>query len=212
MRLGRRRLSGGFTVMEMITVIFIIGLILSLLGFEFVSVIDKTMHTRANTDAESQARIIMSKVETHMRTAYFDYVDYNGPTASPNPVISPLPGSAATDFVIFYRVHAGALATTPPTACPAGPLVGAPCPPFDQVTIQFSPNTPGELDEDITEVSTGNVEPPIVLGTNVSSFQVTGISPSQYQLTLTVSQPSGHCVNNQCSFTLSDVVYVGGQE
>jgi len=213
MRQARNRRNYGFTLVEMITVVAVFGLILTLLGLEFVSVVDHTLHTRASTDAESQARIIMSKVETHLRTAYFDYTDFPSATATPA-VASPLPASSATPaaFVTFYRVTPGSMATTPPTCAPSSPLKGALCPPFDLVTIQINPLIPGELDEIVTQLPSGVVEPTIVLGTNVSNFGVTPVSSNRYDLSLTVTEPSTHCSGDACSFTLNDIVYVGGQD
>jgi prepilin-type N-terminal cleavage/methylation domain-containing protein len=206
--------SRGFTLVEMITVVAILGLILTLLGYEFLSVISDTLRTRANTDAESQARVIMQKIDTHLRVAYYDYVD-NPTPKTVEPVVSPLPQSSATPvpYVVFYRVAAGGLANTTPQFCPAGtPIAGAPCPPFELVTIQLNPLNPGELDELITELPTMLQEPPIVLGSNVTNFGVTAISLDEYNVSLTVTQPSSpnHCANNSCSFTLDDNVFVGG--
>jgi prepilin-type N-terminal cleavage/methylation domain-containing protein len=206
----------GFTLVEMITVVFILGLILTLLSYEFLSVIDDTLRTRSNTDAESQARVIMQKIETHMRVAYYDYVDM--PPGSPIPVVSPLPQGSATPapYVVFYRVSAGGLANTTPRQCGPGvgnsALTGAPCPPFELVTIQLNPLNPGELDELITDLPSMVQEPPIVLGTNVTSFGVTAISYDEYNVSLTVTQPSSpnYCANQNCSFTIDDNIYVGG--
>jgi prepilin-type N-terminal cleavage/methylation domain-containing protein len=212
-----RRLSRGFTLVEMITVVAILGLILTLLGYEFLSVISDTLRTRANTDAESQARIIMQKIDTHLRVAYYDYVDNPNPLVA-EPIVSPTPmpvSATPVPYVVFYRVKAGGLANTTPILCPKGyPIAGAPCPPFELVTIQLNPLNPGELDELITELPTMLQEPPIVLGTNVTNFGVTAVSTDEYNITLTVTQPSSpnHCVDNSCSFTIDDNVFVrGGQ-
>lgn len=196
----------GFTLVEMITVVAIIGLILSLLSLEFISVVNSTLHSRANTDAQSQARVIMSKVETHLRNAYFDYSDY-GLTQSPAPVISPVPVSSA-GYVLFYRTVPGQLSKTTPT-CPSS---NEPCPQFESVLIQINPKVPGELDEIVTPQPSGPAQPATVLGTNVTGFTVTAEDQDRYDVSLTVSEPSGHCVNDVCSFTLNDIVYVGGTQ
>lgn len=160
----------------------------------------------------------MSKVETHLRTAYYDYVD--APAGSPNPVVAPVPGpSTPSTFVTFYRVQPGQMPNPAPT-CPGSSLKGAPCPPFELVTIQLNPLTPTELDEIVTLEPSGKVEPTTILGNNVSNFGVTAVEDSsgvgvpggEYDIALTVTEPSNHCVNDQCSFTLNDVVYLGGQQ
>ena len=87
------------------------------------------------------------------------------------------------------------------------------CPPFELVTIQLNPLNKTELDEVVTQLPSGIVEPTIVLGTNVTQFLVTPVSSNRYDLTLTVSEGNNsHCVGNACSFTLNDIVYVGGQD
>lgn len=212
-RREKLRSAGGFTLVEMLVVISVFGLILTLIGLEFVSVVDNTLHTRANTDAESQARIVMGKVTTHMRTAFFDVTD--AVPGSPRPVASPYQTSAP--YVTFYRVAKGGLGGPIPP-CPAGGIHngGEPCPPYELVTIQMNALNPGELDEIITSMPGGNAQPPIILGRNVTSFIVTSptTSSTQYNIDLTVSVPSGHCggPTKSCSFTLDNVVYVGGSE
>jgi type II secretory pathway pseudopilin PulG len=200
-----RREQRGTTIIELMTVVVIVGLILTLLGFEFVSVVNSTLHSRANTDAESQARVIMSKVETHMRNAYFDYTDFSV-NGTPDPVISPVPG-ASSGYVLFYRTVPGQL-TPATTTCGNN----EPCPQFESVLIEMNPLVPGELDEIDTPQPNGPSKPAIVLGTNVSNFTVTGEANNRYDIAITVSEPSGHCVNQACSFQLNDVVYVGGTQ
>ena len=202
---AKRRATRGFTLVEMVTVVAVIGLILTLLGLEFVSVVNSTLHSRANTDAESQARVIMSKVETHMRNAYFDYTDFSV-SGTPDPVISPVPGSSA-GYVLFYRTVPGQL--TPGTQTCGN---NEPCPLFESVLIQMNPIVPGELDEIDTPQPGGPAQPTTVLGTNVSNFTVTAEAADRYDVSITVSEPSGHCVNQACTFQLNDVVYVGGTQ
>ena len=209
-RLARKRVRG-FGIIDTLVAVAMFGLILTLIGLEFVGVVDDTLHTRANTDAESQARVIMAKVTSHMRTSFFDYTDFPAqPTALP--VVSPTP-TASAGYVTFYRVSKGSLAGPIPT-CTAGPgqNAGAPCPSFELVTIQMNPLKPGELDEIITPMPSGVAQPPIVLGRNVSAFTVTAQSATQYNVALTVSIPSSHCAGavRSCSFTLDSVVYIGG--
>jgi|GEM_PF-2200539 len=210
----RPKRSSGFTLVELLVAIAVLGLILTFIGLEFVSVVDNTLHTRASVDAEAQARIVMAKVSGQMRGAYFDETDY--PTAAPAQqlaVVSPIPVPSAspTGLVVFYRVSKGGLATIPVT-CATGANQGAPCPPFELVTIQMSTTNPGELDEIVTAQPAGSPSSPTPIGQNVTNFGVTGISKNEFDVTLTVTQPSSRCVSDACSFTLNNVIYVGGQE
>lgn len=209
------RRSAGFTLIETCVAIAIFGLVLTAIGLEFVSVVDHTLHTRADSDAESQARLIMARVSGHMRTAYFDVTDFpTMPAVKAVPVVSPVPLSSPTSSVTFYRVSKGGLATPVPVCSPGTPNQGSPCPPFELVTIALSTSNPGELDEMIAPQGAGAGAPssPMPIGNNVTNFGVTALSNKQYNVTITVSEPSGHCVANACSFTLDNVIYVGGQE
>jgi prepilin-type N-terminal cleavage/methylation domain-containing protein len=208
MKRPNRKTSSGFTLVEMIVAVSIFGLILALIGFEFVSVVDKTLHTRANTDAEAQARLAMAKVSKDMRSGYFDYKDY--PAATPYPILSPLPGASA-GYVAFYHVSKGGLGSIPGT-CTTSPNIGIPCPPFELVTIQMSPTTPGELDEITIPQPGGIPSSPMPLAQHVSVFTVFALSSAEYDVKITVAQPSGHCVANACTFTLDNILYVGGQK
>jgi prepilin-type N-terminal cleavage/methylation domain-containing protein len=217
MRRFRTAQESGFTLVETIVAVSIVGLILTLVGLEFVGTVNHMLHTRAQTDAESQARVIMSKIDTQMRSAYFDWTDFPLPSGSPLAVVSPQPApSASADYIAFYRVSAGGMPVPVPTASPGTINAGAPAPPYDLVTIQMSTTKPGELDEIISPPLGGPPSSPIPLGQNVSAFVVTfvntTVSGSRYDVQLTVSEPSGQCVNNACAYTLNDTVYIGGQQ
>src|SRR5579872_274965 len=199
---GRLRHNRGFTLVEMLTVLVVLGLVLSMIGLEFYGVVSNTLHTRANMDAESIARLGMSKVSNEMRLAFPDTTDN---LALPAVV---QPAATAGPVADFFKVHQGSLGQPIPV-CPALSLnPGAPCPPYDEVVIQINPKVPGELDEIITPVK-GKTLPAIVLARNVTGFSVTP-SGTQYDVEITVTAPSSHCVSNGCSFTLDNAIYVGG--
>jgi type II secretory pathway pseudopilin PulG len=204
----KRRHAGGFSIIETLIAVAVVGLILTLIGLEFVGVVDDTLHTRANTDAESQARLIMARVSTRMRTSFYDVTD-NIP--GPLPVVSPVATSAP--YVTFYRVRPGGLQGPIPLCTPGNAHSGGePCPPFELVTIQMNPIKPGELDEIITPQPGGTAGLPNILGRNVTSFTVTAQSSTQYNVEVRVSIPSSHCSGpaRTCTFTLDNVVYIGG--
>src|ERR1700736_2279662 len=212
-----RRQDAGFTLVETIVAVSIFGLVLTLIGLEFVGVVNHTLHTRADTDAEAQARLVMAKVSTQMRSAYFDWTDYPTQLAiNALPVISPTPGVLATatpaNFVAFYRVSKNELSVIPPVCTPPASNAGAPCPKFDLVTIQMSTTKPGELDEIVTQMPSGVPSSPMPIGQHVTAFDVTPIAESsdkggQYEVRVTVTQPSGQCVGNACTFTLDNIIY-----
>src|SRR5579872_4308126 len=198
--------SRGFTLLEMLTVVVVVGLVLSMMGLEFYGVVSNTLHTRANMDAETMARLAAAKVNKEMRLAAQDTTDNLAQPAivQPGGATKPTPGPIAE----FYRVQQGSLGQAIPI-CGGTINPGAPCPPFDDVVIQIDPKVPGELDEIVTPVKTGIAETPIVLARNVTGFTVTP-NGSQYDLAITITTPSTHCVSNGCSFTINTAVYSGG--
>jgi prepilin-type N-terminal cleavage/methylation domain-containing protein len=202
----------GFTLVEMIVVVAVIGLILSLVSLEFISVVSTVLHTRANTDAESQARTAMSKIGSQVRSSYWDYVDY--PPFQDTGVASPQPGTTTVPYIAFYRVTPGSLVSMPNPCTSPGVNFGAPCPPFELVTIELSATTPGELDEIITPQPNGPPSSPMPIAYNVSDFEVTSVSSAgftnKYDIRLQVSQPSTHCTSNSCTYTLDNVIFAGG--
>ena len=131
----------------MMTVIIILGLVLSMIGLEFYGVVSNTLHTRANMDAESMARITMSKVSNEMRLAFPDFTDNLPQKAVVQPGGLPAtPGPIAE----FFTVQPGSLVPGAPICGPTHPNANGPCPPFNDVVIQINPKIPGELDETVT--------------------------------------------------------------
>ncbi len=219
-----RRGSRGFTLAEMLTATAIIGLMLVLLGYEFDHALEHLLHTRSNRDMESTARLTMSKVTNSLRTASPWVFVTPGPPPTPDPnqvIVNPLPvatpGATAT-AISFYRVQPGSLADPAKIGTDA---TGAPSLAYDLVTIQRSTNpcnpgcadpSPDYLVESAINEATGSPEVPIVLGKDVTDFQVTAIGSkeaAQVNVTLTVGADSSRC-DPDCTYTTSSSVYVGG--
>src|SRR5579864_3461494 len=155
----------GFTLIEMLVVVGVLALILGMIGLEFVGVVSHTLHTRANTDAQAQSRLIMTKVTDEMHAAFPDVTDCPsfpdakcGVPYGQLVVVQPAPNSTPGPIAQFYRVHQGAL-NSPVHQC----ADTRPCPPYDEVTILINPLVPGELDE-IVAPALGGLATTTVLG------------------------------------------------
>jgi prepilin-type N-terminal cleavage/methylation domain-containing protein len=215
----------GFTLVETLTAVAIIGLILLLIGYEFDAIIGHSIHTRSNRDMETNARIAISKVTNRLRTASPWVI--GTPTPAPpavaervilNPVPAPLPGATGT-ILQFYRVHPGSLANPATIPTPGN----VPYPPYDIVTIQRStcPNppcsdpSPNYLVETATDAQTGSPsEAPLVLANDVTAFLVTATGDPKGQsakidVSLTVRSTSPKC-GPHCAYTTGSSVWVGG--
>src|ERR1700680_843578 len=105
----------GFTLVETLISVAIIGLILLLIGYEFDAIIGHSIHTRSNRDMETSARLAISKVTNRLRTASPWVI--GTPTPAPpavaerviiNPVPTGAPGTTGR-FLQFYRVPPGSL-------------------------------------------------------------------------------------------------------
>ena len=215
----------GFTLVETVVSVVIIGLILLLIGYEFDAIIGHSIHTRSDRDMETNARFAINKVTNRLRTASPWVI--GTPTPAPPAVaeqviIAPVPtGPPGTTGTVlqFYRVHPGSIAN--PAAIPTPG--GVPYPPYDLVTIQRSncpappcaDPSPNYLVETATDAQTGTAsETPLVLAYDVTAFVVTATGDSKGQsakidISLTVKSTSPRC-GPKCAYTTSSSVYVGG--
>jgi prepilin-type N-terminal cleavage/methylation domain-containing protein len=218
-----KRISGrGFTLVEMLTSVAIVGLILVLIGYEFDASLNNLLHTRSNRDMESSARLVMSKVTNRLRGASPWAFNPSPPPSqlAHEVILSPVPAqSPATSNVLqFYRVHPGSLVTA--SGIPKD-TNGLPDPPYDIVTIQrttcptigCTDLSPNYLVETAVDALTGSqAETPLVLGKDVTSFSVTAkgaISPAQVDVSLSVVSSGPRC-DNKCSYTTNSSIWVGG--
>jgi prepilin-type N-terminal cleavage/methylation domain-containing protein len=222
MSTARGRLNRGFTLVEMITSVAIVGLILVLIGYEFDASLGNLIHTRSNRDMESNARVVMSKVTNRLRSASpWVFNPSPPPTGSHQVILSPVPATsppATSNVLQFYRVRPGSLVNAGGIHTDAD---GLPDPPYDIVTIQRSTcptigctdPSPNYLVESAVDAQTlAQTEPPMVLGKDVTNFLVTAtgpVSPAQVDISLTVASTSSRC-DAKCSYTTNSSIWVGG--
>jgi prepilin-type N-terminal cleavage/methylation domain-containing protein len=223
--MAKRTSIRGFTLVEMLTAVAIIGLILLLMGYEFDGIIAHSLHTRSNRDLETNARFAINKVTNRLRTAtpWVIGTPTPAPPAVPEQVIiSPVPASTpgTTGTVLqFFRVHPGSLIN--PAAIPSPG--NAPYPPYDIVTIQrqncptppCADKSPNYLVETAQDAQTGAPsETPLVLASDVIGFQVTATGDSkgtsaEIDISLTVRTTDLKC-GPRCTYTTGSSVWVGG--
>lgn len=233
MRRKRQALRRGFTLVEMLTVVAIVGLMLLLIGYELDSTIHGYFHDRSNMDTQAQSRLVMTKVVNRLRGASpWEFASAPTPSASgqPHPVILyPVPGPSPAPTgtsLQFYRPHPGSLSLATAIPTPSN----APDPPYDIVTIQRSTcpfvgckdPSPNYLVETAIDAKSGlQSQQPLVLGTNVTDFTVSAqgkVSPALVTVSITVENTTPGCHPAVpppspppfCNYTAQDTVWVGG--
>jgi prepilin-type N-terminal cleavage/methylation domain-containing protein len=226
--------SRGFTLVEMLTVVVIVGLIMLLIGYELDSTISGYFHDRNNMDTQTESRLVMTKVVNRLRGASpWEFFSAPSPSASGGPhqvILIPAPGPSPAPTATslqFYRPHPGSLSLA--TAIPTSPA-GAPDPPYDIVTIQRATcpfvgckdPSPNYLVETAVDASTDlPSEQPVVLGSNVTDFTVSAqgnVSPALVTVSITVQNTAPGCHPAVpppspppfCNYTAQDTVWVGG--
>ena len=224
----------GFTLVEMLTVVAILGLIIVLIGYEFDSTIGSYFHDRANMDTQAQSRLVMTKVVNRLRGASpWEFASNPSPVPSGQPhaviiypVPAPTPAPTATSLT-FYRPHPGSLSLATTVPLSSG---GAPDPPYDVVTIQRSkcpfvgckdPSPNYLVETAVDGVTNAQSETPVVLGSNVTDFSVSAqgtVSPALVTVSITVQNTAPGCHPAVpppspppfCNYTAHDTVWVGG--
>ena len=218
----------GFTLIEMMTSVFILGLIILLIGYEFDHTIAHLLHTQSNVDAESTARTTMAKVVNGLRAAT---PDANLIPPDPSTVILTPTGNSPSAVLSYRRAAAGSLADPSNVRT----VNGAPAPHFYDVTIQCMTPYPSfaaaacgaTTPEDLVESIADDASPNVIisqrpLGHDVTGFSVTNVGGADAGLitiTLTVAHPydvkTGNYYTSRCAptcqYTATSQVYVGGQ-
>jgi len=179
-----RRGLRGFTIVEMLISMAIMGLVLALAVVEFAMVFNHNSLTTANISAESNARISMAKVTNELRQAMPDVTDFNAPypivVSPPTPAASTAPTSSQS--VEFYVVHNGPNGlTTPPAPMPVDSF-GDPIPCYDEITLTYDPvgKTITKTDALVTNTNC----PTAATTTNVIAYNIVGFSVEALSSTL----------------------------
>jgi prepilin-type N-terminal cleavage/methylation domain-containing protein len=214
MRALSKKSKRGFTLLEMMTSVFIIGLILLLIGYEFDGALNKLLHNQSNRDLESNARVVMTKVTNRLRAATVDPQLPTSPGCNPcadDVILSP---NGTSNTLSFIRVRPGSL--TNPASIPVDKN-NNPIPPYDIVTIQIGTGAGvGPLADKLIETDVDPTTKAVIstetLGDHVTAFQVDNHGTSKngaVDVTITTSSYSSRCYQN-CNFTMTNSVYVGG--
>jgi len=193
--ISQRNNRRGFTIVEMLISMTIMGLVLALAVVEFAMVFNHNNLTSANITAEANARISMAKVTNEMRQAMPDVTDFTTP---PYPMVvtptAPPPSTApgTSTSIEYYRVDNGSAGLT------ASPIPvdsnGNPVPCYDEVTLTYDP-----VGETITRTislvqntncSTASVTTDI-LARNIVGFSVSAISGTLFDVDLQTRATTG---------------------
>jgi prepilin-type N-terminal cleavage/methylation domain-containing protein len=181
------RHNRGFTVVELLISISIMGIVLGLAVVEFAMVFNHNNLLSANLSAEQTARISMTRVTNELRQAMPDLTDF--PTSN-TVVTAPLTGSSSS--ISFYRVHdgPGGFATPIPTT-----LNGDPVPCYDLVTLSYD-NVAHTISKTVTLQTNTNCSTAStttsVLARNVVGFNVTEVTTYLYDIDLQTVASKGN--------------------
>ncbi len=135
----KQTITRGFTTVELLISMAIMGIVLALAVMEFAMVFNHNNLTNANLTAEQNARIAMAKVSNEFRQAMPNETDYTTP---PYPMVVTPTGppvnvtAAPVTTVQYWKVHngPGGLASPVPTN-----NFGEPVPCYDLVTLSWDP-------------------------------------------------------------------------
>jgi prepilin-type N-terminal cleavage/methylation domain-containing protein len=90
-----RAKTRGFTIVEMMISMSIMGLVLALAIIEFVMVFNHNSLMTADLSADQNGRIVMSRVTNELREGMPDVTDYTGLNTPPPIVVYPTPAASA---------------------------------------------------------------------------------------------------------------------
>jgi len=205
-----RAKTRGFTIVEMLISMSIMGLVLSLAIVEFVMVFNHNSLMTADLTADQNGRIVMSRVTNELREGMPDVTDYTTPATPPPIVSAPTPAASAVPVqtVAFWRVHDGTGGLDDPVAIPTDAF-GNPTPCYDQVSLVYDP-VAHTITRTVTLKTNANCPTPQtttnIVASNVSSFGATAPSANLIDIDLQTTDSKGGSI-----YDLNSQVAVGSK-
>jgi prepilin-type N-terminal cleavage/methylation domain-containing protein len=205
-----RAKTRGFTIVEMMISMSIMGLVLALAIIEFVMVFNHNSLMTADLSADQNGRIVMARVTNELREGMPDVTDYTGLNTPPPIVSNPTPAASAAPVqsITFWRVHSGSGGLDDPVAIPTDPN-GNPAPCYDQVTLTYDPAA-HTITKTVTLKTNVNCATPQtttnIVASNVSSFQATAPSTNLIDIDLQTTDTKGGSI-----YDLNSQVAVGSK-
>ncbi|HEY5094277.1 MAG TPA: prepilin-type N-terminal cleavage/methylation domain-containing protein [Candidatus Eremiobacteraceae bacterium] len=202
---GRTK-ARGFTLIELMVAMSILGLVMTLAVAEFTQAWKHYSKTTVDITGETQARAAMALVTQSLRQAAMPAgTAAISPVSSPDCIAAggctnPYPTAAPTTGLQFEMVDDPSITSADPNQLHYGNDV-----------IGLNPAIPGvngsDLIETVTDVSTGTVKIVRTLAKNVTVFTVAATSSGSYNVTIQVSPP--HRADQlSAPFTLSSDVFI----
>jgi prepilin-type N-terminal cleavage/methylation domain-containing protein len=179
----RARTARGFTLIEMLTAMFVLGIVLTLTVSEFTYAIANFRWTNAHLDAETQARVAMARINDLMKMGTPDILTTQCAkqnTCSVIDVNAKLQnGTDANTSISFYEVtnntaDVGHLSPTMLTNAS-----GEPQPSYNVVTILYQPPNLVECVQTQANFDANPTQPCLNVGVQTIAYDVTafGITP-----------------------------------
>jgi prepilin-type N-terminal cleavage/methylation domain-containing protein len=180
----RARTARGFTLIEMLTAMFVLGVVLTLTVSEFTYAIANFRWTNAHLDAETQARVAMARINDLMKMGTPDILNSNcikdelkcsviEPAA---PLQNSTDGNSSISFYEVTNSTADAGHLSPSMTVDAS---GNPLPTYDVVTVLYQPPDLIECTTTVAAFEANPSQPCLNVGVQTIAYDVTafGITP-----------------------------------
>jgi prepilin-type N-terminal cleavage/methylation domain-containing protein len=179
----RRPRSSGFTLVEVMIAMTILGIITSVALALYIQGSKHFARTTTDLDAEREARAAMGYTVSELRQAMPRFgVQNDVPVVSPTAPAIPIPSPTPTSQVVFWKVDSIANAVSG-TTINTGALA------YDKVVIEPDPlasSAPDNLMEFVSDAS-GKLLSSRIIGRDVETFAVTPIRADSYDIKITTA-------------------------